>query len=300
MNKVYISKETNPYFNIALENYLFNNVNEDIILYLWLNDKSVIIGRNQNLFAETNIDYLEENNIYPVRRLSGGGAVYHDLGNLNFTLIMKEDKSDDKKLIEFLKNVFNKLGIESEFSGRNDLLYKGKKFSGHAYYIEDDNYMYHGTIMINVDLEELTRSLTPSNLKLKSKGIESVRSRVINLSEIDSSIDIDKLIESFLKTFDYKDLEYIDNNDITLPLAEKLSSREWLFGESPNYEIHLERSCKIGNISIDLSIDGDNISKASISTDSLKVFNFTDIEKQLIDKKFDKKEIWEIIYNYIN
>lgn len=299
MKKIIISEEFNPYFNIAAEHQLFLNSEEDIHLFLWQNDSSVIIGRNQNLYAECNLVYLKENNIKAVRRFSGGGAVYHDKGNVNFTFITKESLANHIQFIDFIKSAMLKLGIDCEFSGRNDLLYENQKFSGHAYYTDNDNYMYHGTILVNVDFKQLGNALTPSKLKLQSKGIDSVKSRVINLSEISKEITTKKVIEAFIQTFDCKNIEYINKANFEPPLESLLSSYDWLYGQSPNFDIVLEREYSFGNVSIYISISNGIIKDAKISTDSLSQYDFRECENNIVGKQFDEASILGYLDIYI-
>lgn len=299
MKKIIISKEYDPFFNIAAENQLFLDADEDLHLYLWQNEPSVIIGRNQNIYAECNLEYLNEQGIKVVRRFSGGGAVYHDKGNINFTFITKEKESNQVKFIELIQAAMANLGIECEFSGKNDLLYKNQKFSGHAYYTDGENFMYHGTILVHVDFDKLAKALTPSLLKLKSKGIESVRSRVVNLSSIHSEITIEKVIQAFMETFECKDIEYINKNNFTAPLESMLSSYDWLYGQSPSFDIGLERRYSFGNVSVCISnVDG-KMQNVKINTDSLSLDDFKSCEEQLTDRSFSEQNVWDCIEKHI-
>ena len=300
MKKLVISNSHNPYFNIALENHLFQEATEDLCVYLWQNDPCVIVGRNQNLFVECDLHYLEKAGIYPVRRLSGGGAVYQDQGNLCFTIITKEELGNTEENIALVDAALKELGITCEFSGRNDLLVEGRKFSGHAYYVEDGNYMYHGTMMVDVDLEELTRALTPLKLKLASKGITSVRSRVVNLSEINHEITIKKVIKAFKCVFEYDKIEYINEENLKLPLRDKLSSKEWLYGESPKFNLQLEKKVELGNIAVRLFVEDGKISEVTISCDSLEMIDFTPAIKNLKNQLFTEKFVWEEIEKVLN
>ncbi len=295
MNQLVISNSHNPYFNIALENHLFHEATEDLCVYLWQNDPCVIVGRNQNLLVECDVHYLEKKGIYPVRRLSGGGAVYQDCGNLCFTIITKEIVADTKKNIALVEEALKELGIICEFSGRNDLLVDGRKFSGHAYYVEDGHYMYHGTMMVNVDLEELTRALTPLKLKLESKGIESVRNRVVNLCEINSKITIETLINAFKKVFHYDKITYIDEADLQLPLANQLATTEWLYGESPKFNIQLEKKSHCGNTALRIYVEDGKISDIMVSCDSLDAIDFTPAIEELKGQLFMEDFVWEQI-----
>jgi lipoate-protein ligase A len=299
MKKIIISNEFDPYFNIAAENQLFLDSDEDMHLFLWQNNASVIIGRNQNLYAECNLAYLKEHNIKAVRRFSGGGAVYHDKGNINFTFITKEKVANQEKFIELIQEAIVKLGIDCEFSGKNDLLYKNQKFSGHAYYTDGDNYMYHGTILVSVNFEQLEKALTPSMLKLQSKGIASVRSRVVNLSSIHSEITTEKVTQAFIETFACKNIEYIDKTNFKAPLEQMLSSHDWLYAQSPKFDIELERRYPIGNVSVNISASDGMIQSAKINTDSVHLYDFAPCEDKLTGKSFSEQAVWECIEQYI-
>lgn len=299
MKKIIISNEFDPCFNIAAENQLFLDSDEDMHLFLWQNDASVIIGRNQNIYAECNLSYLKEHGIKVIRRFSGGGAVYHDKGNINFTFITKEKVANQEKFIELIKATMAKLDIDCEFSGKNDLLYKNQKFSGHAYYTDGDNYMYHGTTLINVNFDQLEKALTPSMLKLQSKGIASVRSRVVNLSSIHSDITIEKVIQAFIEAFDCKNIEYIDKTNFKAPLEQMLSSYDWLYAQSPKFDIELERRYSFGNVSVHISASDGMIQSAKINTDSLQLYDFKSCEDKLIGKCFCEQVVWEYIEQHI-
>lgn len=295
MRKIIISEELNPYFNVAAEHELFLASDEDIHLFLWKNEASVIIGRNQNLYAECNLAYLKEHNIKAVRRFSGGGAVYHDQGNVNFTFITKEKTANQAQFIRLMRSAMIRFGIECEFSGRNDLLFKNQKFSGQAYYTDGDNYMYHGTTLVNVNFEQLEKALTPSRLKLQSKGIESVKSRVINLSEINKEITEEKVMNAFIETFGCKNIEYINKSNFEAPLEQLLSSYDWLYAQSPKFDIKIERRYSFGNISVHISASDGLIERIKINTDSLNLYDFKTCEDKLIGKRFDEQGIWECV-----
>ena len=299
MKRIIISKELDPYFNIAAEHELFLGSEEDVHLFLWQNDASVIIGRNQNLYAECNLPYLREHNIKAVRRFSGGGAVYHDKGNVNFTFITKENCVSQAAFIDIIESSMAGLGIHCEFSGRNDLLYKNQKFSGHAYYTDEDNYMYHGTILVNVDLAQLEKALTPSKLKLKSRGIESVKSRVINLSEVNSSITTRSVMDSLIEAFGARNIEYISKENLEPPLEKLLSSDEWLYAQSPKFDIELERKFSFGNILVYITITEHLIQSIKIYTDSLKPYDFKACEDELRGKNFTEQAVWDCITNTV-
>src|SRR5699024_5308541 len=178
---------TNPYINLAIEEYLLNNFGEEeTYLLFYINETSIIIGRNQNTIEEINTSYVEDNNIKVVRRLSGGGAVYHDLGNLNFSFITKDDGDsfhDFAKFTEPVVRALNNINVPAELIGRNDLLVEGRKFSGNAQFSTKGRMFSHGTIMFDSEIEHVVSALNVSQEKIESKGIKSIRSRVANIVE---------------------------------------------------------------------------------------------------------------------
>lgn len=292
MNKIIISGENNPYYNIALEKELFENVGKDErILYLWQNEKTVVVGRNQNPFMECNVEKIISDGGYIARRVSGGGAVYHDLGNLNFTFISNAEDSDIAKQIEVIKAAVLKFGIVSEASGRNDILTNGKKFSGHAFYEEDNKSFHHGTLMLDVDTDYLVSILNPSNLKLNSKGIASVKQRVINLKDINQDIKVsnmcDALKESFENTYGEADkvLSYTLEN-YKPKYYDDFRSEEWVFGQSPEYDLIKEEKLEQGNFQFCLSVKDGLIYSAKVYTDSIKDIDIVRIENLIKNTYF--------------
>ena len=210
------SDQVNPYKNLAVEEYLLLHCEDkECILYLWQNQNTVVIGRNQNAWKECKVTKLEEENGHLARRLSGGGAVYHDLGNLNFTFLVNKDEYSLEKQLQVIINAMGRLGLKAEKSGRNDILIDGKKFSGNAFYEQEKHCYHHGTIMVDVNKEILSRYLTVSKDKLKSKGVDSVKSRVTNLVEAGKikdvevysdalNIELAEAIPKFLKGIKYR------------------------------------------------------------------------------------------------
>ncbi|WP_346915782.1 lipoate--protein ligase [Clostridium sp.] len=306
MNKVIISKEVNPYYNLALEEELFRNIKSgETILYLWQNESTVVIGRNQNPYKECDLDYMKEKHITLARRISGGGAVFHDLGNLNFTFITKEIDSNLDKQLRVIKGAVEEYGFKVEFSGRNDLLLNNRKFSGHAFYCEDDNYFHHGTLMIDVDITKLEKVLTPSKLKLKSKGIESVKNRVINLIDVCSELAVENLIQSLVSSFkniygDFQKIDIYNINNHVPKLYDKYFSKLWNYGESPQYDVVLEERTAIGNVDINLTVESGKIVRAKIFSDTLENIDLRKIEEQLIGIIFSRDEVIKLIEKYIS
>ena len=200
MYKYICSENTSPYYNLALERSLFDFVDEDtVILYLWQNSHTIVIGKNQNAYAECKVDEFIKDGGTLARRPSGGGAVYHDLGNLYFSIICKESIAKEHTYQRIVKEALRFFGIVSEFNGRNDLTVDGKKFSGNAFYVKDDVLCQHGTILINSDFKELSKYLTPDISKLERNHVKSVESRVVNLSEISDKITVESMKEAMIK-----------------------------------------------------------------------------------------------------
>lgn len=192
----------NPWINLALEEYfLVNHSKNEVVLFLWQNKDTVVIGRNQNPWSECNLPLMEEDNIRLARRITGGGAVFHDIGNINFSFILDRVTYDVGRQCGVIINGLKKLGINALISGRNDMTVDGKKFSGNAFGFRGKNALHHGTILIGADKEKMSRYLTVSHDKIKAKGIASVKSRVTNLSDIMPNITVDIVKEAVIKSF---------------------------------------------------------------------------------------------------
>lgn len=277
--KTYIieTPSIDPWYNLALEEYLVKNVKRnEIYLYLWQNKETVVIGRNQNPWKECRCKILEDKGGKLARRLSGGGTVYHDLGNLNFTFIMDKKIYDLQRQLEVIIDTAKEVGIDAIFSGRNDITVKGKKFSGNAYYFNDLAAYHHGTILVDSDFEKLIKYLQVSNEKIISKGIDSVRSRVINLKEINPQLTIEQLKESIKKTFvdiygGKGDPVNIDSIKEIQKLYDKYASWEWRYGETPKFDLILSNRFSWGNIEIGLELNNGHILDSKIYSDSLEV-----------------------------
>ncbi|XMB86812.1 lipoate--protein ligase [Mycoplasmatota bacterium WC44] len=306
--KIYISNSFDPAVNLSYEEYLMSICEKnDIIFYLWQNKNTVVIGRNQNPIKECQIEALKEDDVNLVRRLSGGGAVYHDLGNLNFTFIAHDSIYNVKRQLEVILDSIKKFGILGEFTGRNDLTVDGKKFSGNAFMDEDGVCCHHGTLLVNVTLQKLARYLTPSKIKVTSKGIESVRSRVVNLSEFNKDVTVhslkNSLIESFNKIYslDSENTEPIifDDEKIIINYRDKYNKWEWNMKESPKCTINNTKKFSWGTFDIDFDIEDGVITKCYINTDSIIVDNFELLCKNLSGAEARMSTVNEIIDNTI-
>lgn len=204
MKASYIESHSfDPYHNLALEEYLLNNLSEqEIIFYLWQNQHTVVIGYNQSAYKECRLHLMESERIHLARRSSGGGAVYHDLGNLNFTFIANEEDFDVKVQSSVIIEALKMFKIEAIMSGRNDLEVHGHKISGNAFMHRDHKKLQHGTLLVDVDKVMLTRYLDVSPLKLKAKGVDSLLSRILNLKELNEEISIDNLKQQLKASFE--------------------------------------------------------------------------------------------------
>ena len=229
MYKYICSENTSPYYNLALERSLFDFVDEDtVILYLWQNSHTIVIGKNQNAYAECKVDEFIGAGGTLARRPSGGGAVYHDLGNLNFSIICNESIAKEHTYQRIVKEALRFFDIVSEFNGRNDLTVDDKKFSGNAFYVKDDVLCQHGTILINSDFKELSKYLTPDISKLERNHVKSVESRVVNLSEISDKITVESMKEAMIKATNAVRLEEEPTESKVEEYKKIFENDEWI------------------------------------------------------------------------
>lgn len=274
---VYETDSTQPWRNIAMEAWLMDRVSPgECIMYLWQNQNTVVVGRNQNIFDECRLAELTGSGGTPARRLSGGGAVYHDLGNQNFTFIVKKEDYDVAKQTEVIIKAAELLDISAKKTGRNDITVDGRKFSGHAYYESGGVCYHHGTLMIDVALDEMSRFLRPSPEKLKSKGVQSVRSRVANLSEFHPGLTPEMMREAmkkaFSKVYGMNITEMSDNDIDGLAVAQyekKFSSSDWLYNRVIDAEHIAKKRFPWGEASVAFTEENGVITDAVISSDGL-------------------------------
>lgn len=304
VTKYILSNETNPYHNLALEELLLHSVKDgECILYLWQNRHTVVIGRNQNCWKECKVESLKASGGFPSRRLSGGGAVYHDLGNLNFTFIVKkEDYSVERQLSVIIK-ALESFGVEAKKTGRNDIEVQGKKFSGNAFFETDGKCYHHGTLMVNVDLDNLHNYLNVSADKLQSKGVSSVRSRVINLSEVNPEITIESLKKAMIAAFgeiyagDKNAPVEITKDDIDTAelnkLTEKYSSDKWLYGRAIKFTSSFSHRFSWGGVDLLLQVNEGKILDAEIYSDSLETEWFEKAKELLCGSEYNSEKIRE-------
>src|SRR3989344_6497432 len=308
--KCLISNINDPYFNLATEDWIFNDLEPNQqILFLWQNIKSVIIGRNQNPWAECNLKKMEEENVVLVRRHSGGGAVYQDLGNLNFTFLSSLKDYDRKRNFQIIINALKKFNILAETSGRNDILVEGKKVSGSAFKETPNKAFHHGTLMMHVNLEELQNYLTPSKKKLLAKGTTSVRSRVANLKEFNKDISYNSLCDAIIEEFfslynSEKNIEFLDHNKMIeiqdlIKYYNLLKSNDWRLEETPQFTHHLEERLSWACLDIHLNVISNKIIDTKIFSDALNVELIQLLEEYLKDINYDKDSVQNAINNLI-
>jgi len=270
---------TDPFHNLALEELLFEQqkTRNGVTLYLWQNQNTVVIGKTQNAWKECRISLLEQEEGRLARRSSGGGAVFHDLGNLNFTFLTDAGTYDVARQLKVIQMACASFGVETAFTGRNDLVLKesGAKFSGNAFKSADNTCLHHGTILIDVDMEKLSRYLAPSKEKLRAKGIESVRSRVTNLKDHNAAITIDTmksaLTEAFIK--EYGPAMAFQEQDLASSaldaLTERYASWDWRMGRSPQFDITLENRFDWGEVTFHLMLENGRIKDVQVYSDAM-------------------------------
>lgn len=297
--KIIIGESTDPHYNLSLEEYLLQNIKKgECILYLWQNEKTVVIGRNQNALKECRVKELEEDGGTLVRRMSGGGAVFHDLGNLNFTfLVNKEDYDVDKQLQVILEAV-RSFGIQADKSGRNDITVYEKKFSGNAFYQEGEKCYHHGTILVAVDMNKLSHYLNVSREKLVAKGVESVKARVTNLSEFSKEVTIDTMKDALIKAFERvyeRPLSQYDFGEVEeeelKALVKKFSSWDYKYGKNLTSNYSLERKFSWGMLQLMFDIKAGKVEDAAVYTDALDIEIPEIVKKHLIGSIFSSKEL---------
>ena len=275
---------TNAYFNLAAEEHVLRNFSDDAFM-LWRNEPAVIVGKHQNTLGEINLDYIRDSKIKVVRRLSGGGAVFHDMGNLNFTFIMNGEEGnlvDFRKFTKPILDVLLKLGIEAKFEGRNDLTIEGKKFSGNAEHVYKKRVLHHGTLLFSSQMADLSEALKINPLKYRDKAVKSVRSRVTNISDhLHEPLEVmefrdlimDHIREMYpdAVAYDYSqdDLQTINNL-----VDNKYSTWEWNFGYSPQYDLQRGIKTEGGHIEFHLNVEKGTIRDIKIYGD---FFNKKDV-----------------------
>lgn len=277
--QIILGNQHNPYLNLAVESNLLDNfLPNTISLFLWKNRQTVVIGTNQNPYSECDIDSLLTEGGFLARRRTGGGAVYHDLGNLNFSFVADKNIYDVKRQMQVIQKALLDFNLETEVSGRNDITYQGRKFSGNAFAKTKNQGLHHGTILIKTDSERLQKYLKVKPAKLHKHGVKSVSSRVINLSEV-ADITSENIIPHLTKAFEdvYQETATIISfddlcDDKAIRLSQQIGSNEYLFGKWKEFHTKKSATFDWGSIDLDIDIDEENgiIKDINIASDSLE------------------------------
>ncbi|ERJ60407.1 lipoate--protein ligase [Sphingobacterium paucimobilis] len=301
------SPSNDAYFNIALEEYLLYKFPTEGIFLLYINAPSIIVGKFQNTLAEVNLEYVKENEIKVVRRMSGGGAVYHDLGNLNFSFHTKWNESEFMDFARFTQpvlQVLHQLGIPGQLEGRNDLLVDGRKFSGNAKLAKAGKMIQHGTILFDSDMSVLSDALTINPLKYKDKAVKSNRSRMVNLKEyVSDTVTIDHLKQALINQMVAEDslteiyeLTAFDIQEVEKLIKEKYGTWDWNFGFSPKYNFKNAIKIAAGYIEIHLDVStGGSIEAVKIFGDFFASKPIEELERLLIGMDHHEDEIRQLL-----
>ena len=293
------SKSFDPYLNLATEQYLMETVEEDAcILFLWQNQNTVVIGKNQNAWKECRTALLNEEGGTLARRLSGGGAVFHDLGNLNFTFLMPQAEYDLDRQFSVIAEAMRILGLEAERSGRNDMLVGGRKFSGNAFYKNGKQAYHHGTLLINVDMDKLSRYLNPSKAKLQAKGVDSVRSRVVNLHDLSPAVTVETMKKAMAEAFCCMyacPCTVIEDAALDTAAIEALRIRnaswEWNYGQKLPFSVILEDRFPWGGLQICLDMESGYIKNVKVFSDAMDWSLAPQLEMALHGCRYDKDSL---------
>ncbi len=284
------SKQNDPYVNLALEGALFESyAQKEPLLYLWVNRPSVVLGRNQNIWRECRLDAMENDGVLPVRRHTGGGAVYHDMGNLLFSFILPAGYDTDYSYGVVLRAV-QSLGIDAQLRGRNDLVAGGRKFSGSAYRVSGRKILHHGTILVDTDMDRLSNYLKPSKTKLQAKGVSSVRARVINLAELLPGLTTQDVLSAQVASFGggaIADAETIVSPALVNEKANALRDWDFLYGATPEFSAQFETHLSLGEVQLHLNVLHGRVTQAKVYSDALDARLPAQLEAALTGKKMD-------------
>ncbi|MGI6509624.1 MAG: lipoate--protein ligase [Erysipelotrichaceae bacterium] len=280
-----------PYKNLAMEEYLTDALPvNSALLFLWQNKNCVVIGKNQNIYDECNLDLMKLDEVKPVRRKTGGGAVYHDLGNLNFSFVTSKDQYEKETNNHIILNALKSLNIQAEISGRNDLVIDNYKFSGHAY-LNSRNCLHHGTLMVDVDKNKLSKYLNVAKEKLLSKHVKSVKSRVVNLKEVNEKLTIEELKKALLNSFENYYQKKSEAIEVDFKKIAKLSrayqDEKFIYGLKKSYSFRKSNKFDWGLIKISYNLNDNKIADITISSDCLNSDFPKEVETILLNKKLN-------------
>lgn len=300
-NKLFISDSRDGWRNLAVDEYFIDTLGEeDMLLYFYINGNAVIIGRGQNPWAECNLAAMDRDGVQLVRRITGGGAVFHDSGNLNFSFIAGEKIYNLERQLGMILNAVRSLGIPCDFSGRNDLLADGKKFSGNAFCQRGHVRQHHGTLLLNADLSRLQNYLNVDPRKLQAKGAKSVRSRVCNLSEYVPGLNCEQMLGALVKAFreEYGEFETFAGPDeaALAPYIQKQCSEEWRLGKTPRFDLEIENRFSWGNVQMLLTLRQSRVDALDVYSDAIDVELAQEIHDRLLGVKFGSRSIADALF----
>ena len=300
------SAVTNPWFNLATEDWIFNTLNPDShTLFLWRNSETVVIGRSQNPWVECKTDKMAADDVFLARRQSGGGAVFHDLGNTNFTFLSPKHAYDQTANFAIIINALKKLGIDATLSGRNDMQVGNRKISGSAFKHAADRSFHHGTLLVNANMQKLGDYLNPHPLKLKAKGIKSVRARVANLVEFNDAINHETLSDAIIEAFceyygETAPVEQLDEASLSQQPAlnayyQQMADWDWRFGKTPEFSHHIETRFDWGMMDVHMDVKQAVITEVVIFSDALNIELIDLLKETLTGVKYNKHEIQDAL-----
>ncbi|MBQ2818997.1 MAG: lipoate--protein ligase [Clostridia bacterium] len=297
---LYQSDSYDGWRNLATDRFFLEHLNENnILLYLYINENAVIIGKNQNALRECDLSAMEKDSVQLVRRHTGGGAVYHDRGNLNFSFIMSEEHYDLTRQFGIIQKALARLGLDAALSGRNDLLIGDKKFSGNAFAASKGMKAHHGTILIDADLSRLEKYLNVSSKKLNAKGVTSVRARVCNLRELSDIATVSMVAELLKQEFareygEYGIYNFTEEQKAALDeLYTMQSSWDWRFGKAPAFDYQVEERFSFGEMQLLFSVKQGLVQDVSVFSDALDTSLSDDVRACLKGMRFTPSHLAE-------
>lgn len=297
-NQLYVSKSYDGWHNLGVDEYFLDTLSPDtMLLYFYINESAVIIGRGQNPWVECRLAEMERDGVQLVRRITGGGAVFHDRGNLNFSFIAGREIYDVQRQLGVILRAVRALGIDCDFSGRNDLLACGRKFSGNAFCSRGGLCQHHGTLLVNADLTRLQNYLNVDPRKLQAKGTKSVRARVCNLSEFVPDLDCAQMLEALKAAFAAEygpyvqlDAQQLDQQAIA-PYVERQASAQWRLGKTPRFDIEIENRFAWGNVQLLLTLRHGRVDAADVYSDAIDPELPDAIRRLLLGVEFGSQEL---------
>ncbi len=301
--KYFRLKTTDPYYNLAVEEYLFNTCDDDVFM-IWQNDNTVVVGKNQNVYAEVDLLYAEKNNIKISRRITGGGAVYHDLGNINYSFITSTEKAKALNYEYFTKPIIDALamlGLMCELSGRNDIEFQGRKFSGNAQYSANGKILHHGTLLFDTNVEAMSSVLKVDREKLEYKAVKSHKGRVVNLCDLLNEKIVAEEFINYIEDFVISQLgakvSMIENNNDIINLYERNKSADWIYSTKrylTDYTVHRRKKYPFGIVNVDMRLVKDVIEDIVISGDFFGILDVKELENFLKGKSLSTLEYFDV------